>query len=124
MWLLIFSSRQSFAERNPGIIFAHSYPGFVATNLMSAARSSWIRALAPIGNALAERLGTPKHDSAEYLWGGLLRSNPAGGHVRLGAKGEDMGMKDYKGTEEAKKAVWEHTLKTTRVEERSVGGVA
>lgn len=56
-FLIASSFFQSFAERHPAITFAHSYPGFVLTNLMASARTSWMRTIAPTVTTLLKPFG-------------------------------------------------------------------
>jgi hypothetical protein len=44
---------------------------------------------------------------------GLL--NASKGAFRVGSRGEDLGLDKYVGSEEARKILWEHTVKTTQV---------
>ncbi|KAJ2922943.1 hypothetical protein H1R20_g14109, partial [Candolleomyces eurysporus] len=104
---------ESFHERNPDIIFAHSYPGGVLTNLISSARSAWMRAVAPIANTLARPFLVTRHDCAEYMWHGLLTSTD--GAIRFDNHGENLEGKRYYGSEEAKTKLWEHTVDATNV---------
>jgi len=51
---------------------------------------------------------TPLLDCGQFKLHALL--NDKGGAYRKGAKADEMGDKNYYGTEETKKAVWDHTL--------------
>jgi hypothetical protein len=50
---------------------------------------------------------------AEHMLFGLF--NGQKGMFRRGSKGEDLGMKRYFGSEEARKKLWEHTVEATKV---------
>jgi hypothetical protein len=41
------------------------------------------------------------------------------GFIRRGAKGDDIGMEKYFGTEEGRKKLWEHTVQEVDVEHRA-----
>ncbi|PPQ88961.1 hypothetical protein CVT25_005060 [Psilocybe cyanescens] len=104
---------EAFSERNPGITFSHAFPGGVSTNLMSSARTPWLRAIAPVANVIAKPFSVTQDECAEYLWSGLL--NTTAGTYRMGSKGEDIGKKGYYGNEELRQKLWEHTIEATNV---------
>jgi len=110
---------EEYAQRNPGIVFAHAYPGAVRTNLLKASDTFFIRA-SNIFLTLLYPLTVSRDECAEYLWSGLYRAAAASpgstgvpGAYRIGNKGEDVGMSKYFGTPEARLALWEHTIKQT-----------
>ncbi|GLB43104.1 putative KR domain containing protein [Lyophyllum shimeji] len=104
---------QEFAARNPGITFIHAYPGAVRTSLMASSDSRWIRASSPLVLGLLYPFTTSLHETGEYMLHGLL--NRKEGFWRVGSRAEDLGMKNYFGSEEARKRLWEHTVKATAV---------
>ncbi|KAH9485721.1 Oxidoreductase [Psilocybe cubensis] len=104
---------EAFHERNPGIVFSHVFPGGVSTNLMNSARTPWMRAVAPVANALAKPFLVTQDQCAEYLWSGLL--NTTIGAYRMGRKGEDLGKKGYYGNKELTQKLWEHSKDATDV---------
>ncbi|TDL26766.1 NAD(P)-binding protein [Rickenella mellea] len=111
---------EEYAQRNPGIVFAHSYPGNVRTNLLKASDSVLLRA-SNIFLPLLYPITVSQDECGEYLWSGLYRIAASGagsagvrGAYRIGSKGEDLGKMKYFGTPEQRKALWEHTIKETR----------
>ncbi|KAG5638299.1 hypothetical protein H0H81_000824 [Sphagnurus paluster] len=98
---------QEFAEKNPGLTFVHSYPGWVKTGLGSS--SFAISAF----KTLFSPFFMTYQDSGEYMLHGLLGSKQ--GFSRVGSQGEDIGMKKYFGSEEARKRLWAHTAQATKV---------
>ncbi|KAH9485709.1 Oxidoreductase [Psilocybe cubensis] len=101
---------ESFQQQNPGIIFSHSFPGAVLTNIMSSAHMPWLRAVAPVANLIAKPFTVTQNQCAEYLWSGLLN-----GTSRIGKKGEDIGKTGYYGNDELRQKLWEHTEEVTKV---------
>ncbi|TFY75294.1 hypothetical protein EWM64_g8716 [Hericium alpestre] len=108
-----------FALRNPGIVFAHADPGAVRTNLLKSSDSFLLRAgnmIMPLFSALT----VSQDEAGERLWSGLYRVGPKAGSGeipgswRLASKGEDVGLKNYFGKPEYRKALWEHTLAETK----------
>ncbi|KAG5638297.1 hypothetical protein H0H81_000822 [Sphagnurus paluster] len=104
---------QEFAEKNPGLTFVHSYPGFVKTGLGSSSNSRLVRFGMSALTTLFSPLYTTYQDSGEYMLHGLLGKKE--GFFRVGSQGEDIGMKRYFGSEEARKRLWEHTAQATKV---------
>jgi len=104
---------EEFASRYPQLTFAHGYPGVVRTSLMSSSDSPLLRASSYILPALVYPFSTSLQETGEYLLHGLL--NHTTGAFRVGSRGEDIGMKRYFGSEEARKRLWEHTVKATQV---------
>jgi hypothetical protein len=109
---------QEYALRNPGIVFAHSTPGAVRTNLLKASDSMLLRAIDVI-LPLLWPVTVSQDECGEYLWSGLYRieagvgSCGIPGAYRITRKGQDMGMKNYLVTPELRKALWERTAKET-----------
>lgn len=82
------------------------------TNILSSARSAWLRAIAPVASLLSP-FGVTRHDCAEYMWHGLLNNTDA--PVRFDNHGQNLQGKGYNGNEEAKTKLWEHTVEATNV---------
>jgi hypothetical protein len=104
---------QEFAARNPSLTFAHAYPGAVRTSILTSSESPIMRAASYIIPVLAYPISMSQEDSGEYLLHGLLNSTK--GAPKIGARGEDIGMKRYFVSGEARKRLWEHTLKATNL---------
>ena len=97
---------QSYAEQNPGISFIHIHPGVVRTPILQASQPV-LRLLNPLVYALAYPFSNSPEDCAEFMLYGLLQSGA--GVSRRNNKGEDIGKSRFHGSEEEKKAVWDHT---------------
>lgn len=104
---------QEFASGNPALTFIHAYPGAVRTSLMASSDTKWIRASSPLAFGLLYPFTTSLQETGEYMLHGLL--NRKEGFWRVGSRAEDLGMKNYFGSEEARKKLWEHTVKATTV---------
>ncbi|KAF5372364.1 hypothetical protein D9615_009253 [Tricholomella constricta] len=104
---------QEFAEKNPALTFVHSYPGVVRTGLASKSETGFIRAGSSLITALVYPFSTSYQDCGEYMLHGLLNSKQ--GFSRVGSLGEDIGMKRYFGSVEARKKLWDHTVEATKV---------
>ncbi|KAG6810407.1 hypothetical protein H0H92_011995 [Tricholoma furcatifolium] len=100
---------QDYAAKYPSLTFAHAYPGFVRTSLATSSDSTLLKIAYPILMPLAYPFSTSARDTGDYMLHGLL-SNKAG-FFRVGSRGEDLGMYRYFGSEEARKKLWEHTVK-------------
>lgn len=105
-------SSQKFAELHPEVSFVHAYPGIVKTDLLSNASSGMLKALHCIMDPFITLIGNTAEDCAELMWYAVYQSGP--GFARINPKGENIGMKEYYGSEEAKELVWEHSLEVTR----------
>lgn len=112
---------EEYALRNPGIVFSHSFPGGVRTNLLKVSDSMLLRTINII-LPLLRPITVSQDECGEYLWSGLYRitadagSGDIPGAYRIGSKGEDLGMKNYYGTPEKRKALWERTSRETHTE--------
>ncbi|TFK46511.1 NAD(P)-binding protein [Heliocybe sulcata] len=106
---------ESFHEQNPDIGFTHQNPGAVNTNIVKNSdipgKSIMQFMLYPVAAALTR---SPE-DAGHYLLHGLLRGAENGGVYRRDSNGVDIGKSKYFGSDEKRKAVWEHTVKTTFV---------
>ncbi|KAJ3533705.1 hypothetical protein NMY22_g7222 [Coprinellus aureogranulatus] len=104
---------ESFAERAPGLTFIHSFPGTVVSNFLKNAESPFVRALSPVLGLVFLTFARSRSKAAEYLWNGVFTHGA--GAFRTGPDGEDLGKTNYHGTEEQRKALWEHTYSLTNV---------
>ncbi|KAF9460999.1 hypothetical protein BDZ94DRAFT_1310971 [Collybia nuda] len=104
---------QEFSARHPQLTFAHAYPGPVRTPIMKTSDSTLIRAASYVVHPFFFPFMFSQEDAGEFMLRGLLRS--AQGFQRIGTRGEDMGMKNYFGSELARKRLWEHTVNATQV---------
>lgn len=103
-----YNDIMKFTKRNPEISFTHIHPGFVKTQ-----PAHWaLRLLSPLISLFVWLKAISPEESAEYMLFALFDGEK--GIFRLGAKGDDLGMKGYLFTEEQKKAVWDHSVKVTR----------
>ncbi|KAG6862700.1 hypothetical protein C0993_003940, partial [Termitomyces sp. T159_Od127] len=102
---------QEYSKKYPELTFVHSYPGFVRSSLVSSSDSRIMQLASPIVMSLFRPFSTNIQDCGEYMLHGLLNSKA--GFYRVGSQGEDLGMKRYFGSEEARKKLWEHTVKAT-----------
>ncbi|KAL1695579.1 hypothetical protein GGG16DRAFT_45184 [Schizophyllum commune] len=103
---------EKFAELHPTISFVHAYPGIVKTDLLSNASSPVLKALHCIMDPFITLIGNTAENCAELMWYAMYQSGP--GFARINPKGENIGMNEYYGSEEAKELVWEHSLEVTR----------
>jgi hypothetical protein len=95
--------------------FMHVFPGHVRTNIMSSAETFWIRLFAPISFMFSRLnpLYKTKEECGEWMMHGLISKEK--GAMRMNEYGEDMDAgqdSSWAGTEEERKLLWEHTLKT------------
>ncbi|KAF9460993.1 hypothetical protein BDZ94DRAFT_1264641 [Collybia nuda] len=104
---------EEFSMRYPQLTFVHAYPGPVRTPLMKTSDSVLIRAAAYIVRPLFSTVMFSPEYTGEFMLHGLLNSTQ--GFKRIGSTGEDMGMKNYYGSELARRRLWEHTVNETRV---------
>ncbi|KAF9017840.1 hypothetical protein BDZ89DRAFT_960712 [Hymenopellis radicata] len=105
---------KTFSSLYPNLSFTQAYPGGVRTSIFSSSTSRSIRWASPL-LYLAYPFTFSPAESAEYLWGGLLSVAKEPGAHRIGSKGEDLGNKNWYGTEEEEKRLWEHTKETVGV---------
>ena len=92
--------------------FTHTYPGIVRTPLIKT-RDRFLQFIHPLTLALIYPFSYSASDSGEYMLNALLAGDK--GSFRRGARGELLGKKGYYVTEEAKKRLWEHTVKVTTI---------
>ncbi|TFK71980.1 NAD(P)-binding protein [Pluteus cervinus] len=100
---------EEFSQRNPGISFLHSSPGLVRTNLIRSSDYWMLQMTYPALELMFWPFAISSGQCAEYMWGAIHRST-SGRAWRIGSKGEDIGMLNYRGNEEERKLVWEHTV--------------
>ncbi|KAL0567311.1 hypothetical protein V5O48_014680 [Marasmius crinis-equi] len=105
---------EEFSERNPGIPFVHAYPGFVDTGYATNSESSFIRCISkvtfPVLRILLHPLLWTYQQAGENMLHGLLTTAKQGRAWRLNERGEDLGKKNYYGTAEERKVLWDHTV--------------
>lgn len=88
---------ESFAEKEPGPSFIHIYPGAVRTPLLST-----------VFTVLMYPFTCSPEDCAERMLYALVHADA--GAQRRDANGDDMGRKDYYGSDEARVRLWTHTV--------------
>ncbi|KAL1731651.1 hypothetical protein EV714DRAFT_208255 [Schizophyllum commune] len=103
---------EEFASRNPTISFSHIYPGGVRTGIIKNSNSYLIKAVSYALYPLAYLASVPEEVCADYMAYALLHAKP--GFSRFDNHGDDIGRKNYDGTEEQRKKLWEHTVEETR----------
>ncbi|KAL1716811.1 hypothetical protein EV715DRAFT_274735 [Schizophyllum commune] len=103
---------EEFASRNPTISFSHIYPGGVRTGIIKNSNSFLIKAVSYALYPLAYLASVPEEVCADYMTYALLHAKP--GFSRFDNHGDDIGRKNYDGTEEQRKKLWEHTVEETR----------
>ncbi|KAL1672772.1 hypothetical protein EV122DRAFT_224035 [Schizophyllum commune] len=103
---------EEFASRNPTISFSHIYPGGVRTGIIKNSNSYLIKAVSYALYPLAYLASVPEEVCADYMTYALLNAKP--GFSRFDNHGDDIGRKNYDGTEEQRKKLWEHTIEETR----------
>ena len=74
---------------------------------MSASDSPIIRAASYVIMGLGYAFSASYQESGEYMLHGLLSATK--GAFRIGEKGEDLGLKKFLGSEDARKRLWDHT---------------
>ncbi|KIY66184.1 NAD(P)-binding protein [Cylindrobasidium torrendii FP15055 ss-10] len=104
---------EKFAKLHPTHSFLHSTPGGVKTNYLSASKTWYIRYSGPILTTLLSPFLYSPEQCAENQWAGILNSGP-GAH-RIGSKGQDIGRKNWYGTDEEVESLWKHTKEVTSV---------
>ncbi|KIM76659.1 hypothetical protein PILCRDRAFT_77545 [Piloderma croceum F 1598] len=107
---------ESFATLEPTMSFTHIYPGIVRTPIFHPSPSSYfLRLLYPLWYILSYFFSFSPKDSGEYHLYALLAGEK--GSFRRGPKGEVLKEGEgYFGTEDARKRLWEHTIKVTEAE--------
>ncbi|KAJ6530303.1 hypothetical protein B0H19DRAFT_1006430 [Mycena capillaripes] len=105
---------EEFALRDPEITFTHIAPGFVDTPLYSSSDHWAMRLAMPIIKPLAWMIAITPAVCAEHMLFALFTQGEKG-FVRRDDKGDDMGMKNYHGTEEGRMKLWEHTVREVDV---------
>ncbi|KAJ7614894.1 NAD(P)-binding protein [Roridomyces roridus] len=103
---------KSFADRHPGLSFIHSYPGTVATNLLSSSNTASIR-LASCLNPLVKIFSYSLETAGEHQLYALFSAGP--GAKLTDDKGGDYPLKEGYFDAEAVEKVWKHTEEETKV---------
>jgi hypothetical protein len=80
---------------------------------MSSSDSPIIRAASHVIMGLGYPFSATYQESGEYMLHGLLSATK--GVFRIGARGEKFEMKKFLGSEDARKKLWEHTVKVAEV---------
>ncbi|KAG6815233.1 hypothetical protein H0H93_010493 [Arthromyces matolae] len=104
---------QEFSARNPDITFVHAYPGFVRTPLYSSADTAMFRGILSVMMTLVRPFSTSSAETGEYMLHSILSRQP--GWYRVGSRAEDLGMKNFFGSDEARKRLWEHSVNAATV---------
>jgi hypothetical protein len=104
---------QEFSAKHPELTFAHAYPGLVRTSIFSTSDSILIKASGYLMPVLGYPFSTSGEETGEYMLHSILSQTK--GAFRIGSRGEDLGMKRYFGSEEARKKLWEHTVAATHI---------
>ncbi|CCM05842.1 uncharacterized protein FIBRA_08078 [Fibroporia radiculosa] len=93
---------ESFAEQHPDLSFVHASPGIVRTPLAGS-----------IVQVLAYPFAVSAEECGEYMLHAIFNAE-SGAHLRNG-KGDVIKQKGYCGPEDARKQLWEHTVKEVEV---------
>ncbi|KAF9033955.1 NAD-P-binding protein [Hymenopellis radicata] len=104
---------QSFAALYPKHSFTQANPGGVRTNYLSSSPTRLVRWTAPLTYLAYPFMSSPA-ECAENMWHGIINVAKDGGAYRIGSKGEDLGKKNWYGTEEERKKLWEHTVESVK----------
>jgi NAD(P)-dependent dehydrogenase (short-subunit alcohol dehydrogenase family) len=102
---------EEFAARNPDLSFTHAFPGLVRTPLTKFRHWS-LRPLNPLVQAAIYPFSRSQADCAELMLFALLDGKQ--GAFRRDECGDDIERTAYYGSEDARKALWEHTVEVTR----------
>ncbi|KAJ7102737.1 hypothetical protein C8R44DRAFT_988112 [Mycena epipterygia] len=98
---------QEFALRDPDIAFIHICPGFVNTPVWDSPH--WgMGLLSPLIKPLLWIIAVSPEVCAEHMLFGLFSDEK--GFIRRDSKGDNVGMKNYFGSEEGRKKLWDHTV--------------
>ncbi|GBE88819.1 Oxidoreductase andH [Sparassis crispa] len=98
---------ESFAQQQPNIAFTHSYPGIVRTGLFSS--SHWL--LRPAAAAVTYAtypFSVDIETCGEYMLYALMQGQK--GAYRRDEHGDDIGKKNYYGSDEERTRLWDHTV--------------
>ncbi|KAJ7119696.1 hypothetical protein C8R44DRAFT_624747, partial [Mycena epipterygia] len=100
---------QKFAADNPGVQFAHAFPGLVRTPMMMP--KHWVlKPFSPLVSLAAYPFTVDPEVCAEHQLSALFDSKP--GFTRRGAQGDDIGYEPA--SVDAVSKLWDHTVETTR----------
>jgi len=101
---------EEFALQEPGIAFTHIYPGLVNTPAISY--THWLLVMfSPIVDFLIRLFAAKPEDCAQYMWYGILEGEK--GFFRRNEKGDNIGRKNYAGSPNVRKAIWDHSAEIT-----------
>ncbi|KAJ7792149.1 NAD(P)-binding protein [Mycena olivaceomarginata] len=102
------------AARYPGLTFVHSYPGFVASNLVKSSDTRLMRLTNTFLMPFLSPFSYSIEASGEHQLYALLKAGA--GPVRTDDRGDDIGLsKGYFGSPEAMAKLWRHTEDETRM---------
>jgi hypothetical protein len=91
---------------------------------MSSADSAFLRVISTATLWLAYPWSVSAQEAGRKMLDGIL--NAKDGFIRIGSKGEDIGVKRWFGTEEERKKLWEHTREEVsqalKMEKGGLGG--
>ena len=107
------SSLQELAAQNPGISFAHAWPGTVRTNLGSSIESTPIRLALKLMLLLSYPVSNSYAESGEYMLYGILTASKRAGWSRYDEDGTTLSGNEYIATEEERKRLWAHAVEET-----------
>lgn len=105
---------QKCASLNPSLSFIHTWPGVVASNMLTSSTSTIISAGGRIFSPLVNLLFTSTQDSAQYMWHAL--HTYGAGTSRVGSRGEILSQDSYFGSKEQVERLWQHSETMTHLE--------
>ncbi|KAF5353696.1 hypothetical protein D9758_008687 [Tetrapyrgos nigripes] len=115
---------EEFAERYPTLTFGHAFPGIVRTSIASSPTlSPWMKIGMKTAMGLLYPLSVSQRECGEYLLHGLLTTMKTPGAYRISNVGADYDSdkkkngKEWRASEEDRKALWEHTVEVTKVKD-------
>ncbi|KAJ6632537.1 hypothetical protein B0H10DRAFT_1772007 [Mycena sp. CBHHK59/15] len=107
---------EEFAQRDPEIAFTHVFPGFVKTPLFSS--NHWgVRLVSPLVKPMVAMFAISPDVCAEYMLFALLTGEK--GFMRRDDKGDDVGMKNYEGSADKRKKLWDHTIEEVSLDRKA-----
>src|ERR1700722_402336 len=104
-------SYQEFAIQQPDISFTQAFPGVVTTDILKHSHFplSW---LSPLMSVLLYPVTVTPAVCAEYMLWAMFDGKK--GAFRRDNHGEDIGKKNYYGSEEARKKLWDHKVEAVK----------
>ncbi|TRM64246.1 hypothetical protein BD626DRAFT_547418 [Schizophyllum amplum] len=103
---------EKFAQLHSEVSFVHAYPGVVHTNVAVNSQSWLLTMIYYLLYPVVMLVARSPEDCAELMWYAVHHSGK--GLARVNGKGDDIGMKNWYGTEESVERLWEHTLDATK----------